>query len=79
MRYEWSNWKSIRFCINCDTELNNEQRGYSNGVCPHCGHQTKGAFCETYKRAVRYKYKVTRKWFMPFIENRTLVETEIKD
>lgn len=44
---------SAHKCINCNNFLSETERVCSNGVCPECGHITKGTVCQTKKVAIK--------------------------
>lgn len=44
-----SNWYGIDVCVKCKGRLSDSQIMHSDGVCPKCGHVTKGTVCETIK------------------------------
>lgn len=41
------------YCVNCDTKLTDNERMYSDGMCPHCGYKDKSActIVEAYEKA----------------------------
>lgn len=40
---------SVHSCVSCSRVLSNDERWYSDGVCPHCGYVAKGSICDTNK------------------------------
>jgi len=64
-------WKAIHNCIKCKNELFYNEMMDSNGVCPFCGHKTKGTICDTIKGSVRYK-RLYPMWM--FWENKWEIE-----
>jgi transcription initiation factor IIE alpha subunit len=44
-------------CTQCDKVLTFNQVMNSNGVCPKCGHVTKGTVCSTNKKVVKVERK----------------------
>lgn len=42
-----SNWFGIHCCVACSTSLCTEEKYYSDGICPYCGHITKSTICDT--------------------------------
>ena len=55
------NWYSIDVCTNCEKRLNDSQKMYNNGTCPHCGFSVKGTVCNTWKVTLK-KIKHYKWW-----------------
>lgn len=42
-------------CNHCHCYLSENQRAYSHGVCPNCGHDSDSTFVDTYKEIGYWK------------------------
>ncbi len=56
-----SNWYIVNVCKECDSELSQNIKFYSLGVCPHCGHDSRTTVCST-TRVVLKKFKHHSWW-----------------
>ena len=56
-----SEWYSVNVCVACSEHLREILRIFSDGICPHCGHNSHSNICYTYKvilKQIRY-----HKWY----------------
>lgn len=57
-----SEYTSVSLCPTTKKQLTNKQRAYSDGVCPHCGHVSRGTYT--------HEEKVSGRWTKPTLWQR---------
>lgn len=63
----------IHECVNCQIEMSNNTKMYSNGVCPNCGNVGSPTICRTRDKSV----KIRIYYFLGFPYNIERVNEEI--
>ncbi len=69
-----TDWQSRHICVQCDQPMYYHQKTGNGGICPNCGHLSKGPICDTVKKAIRFTYHYKR----VLLIFRKLVKTEIE-
>jgi predicted RNA-binding Zn-ribbon protein involved in translation (DUF1610 family) len=69
-------WKTAWYCVSCKERLNEDERYWSHGRCPHCGFKSKNActIVESYERAYRIIELDSIPWWKFWAEPRTKIE-----
>ena len=53
-------WIAIYKCVSCREELEAHEEMYNHGVCPKCGHVSRGTICDTIKSSKEIRPKLPK-------------------
>lgn len=73
-----SKWIRKALCVECKTPLSHTEEYYSDGICPHCGHNSNGTICNTKVKAVRWVVDSQPKWWERFMGKKVIGHWEEK-
>lgn len=59
METTYGRWFKTLICVECEHQLEYQDRRYNRGICPYCGHNSDGIMCKTKDiviREIHYTY-----------------------